>query len=350
MRRLLALAATAAGIALMAAVPSAALAGSTPSPAPTVSSPAPWASATGGPGTPTASPAPTASGTATPTPTPTPTDTDARPRPSRPTPAPSKTKKPPAKKPKLKPVHYPGTTVTGQRMYIPGTADGHDKTRATVTVSQTRNLANQTVQVTWTGFTPSSEQTYSNTDTDYPVMIAECKGLDPASPGNCYGATNGGEPASFGQYGPSNTSYGTTATDGTGKADILLFTSAQNQYLDCGAVHPCSLVIVPSQGGDSLDFAKPACATTRPTSAAPTSASTPSPDRERVLHGQRAVLMGEADRGPAVLRADAGRLPAAPGGLHRGRVADAGGRDAAMGDRHLLRPRLGGSPVQRVAQ
>jgi hypothetical protein len=156
--------------------------------------------------------------------------------------------------------HYPGTTVTGERMYIPGTANGHYKTRATVTVSQTNNLTNQMVQVSWTGFTPSSELTYDNTDTDYPVMIAECKGLHPTNPTQCYGATNGGEPASFGQYGPSNTSYGTTTPDGTGTADIQLFTSVQNQYLNCGSTTPCSLVVVPSQGGDSLDFATPDCA------------------------------------------------------------------------------------------
>ena len=129
-----------------------------------------------------------------------------------------------------------------------------------MTVSQTKNLTNQMVQVSWTGFTPSSELTYDNTDTDYPVMIAECKGLHPTNPTQCYGATNGGEPASFGQYGPSNTSYGTTESDGTGKADIQLFTSVQNQYLGCDATTPCSLVVVPSQGGDSLDFATPNCA------------------------------------------------------------------------------------------
>jgi hypothetical protein len=145
-------------------------------------------------------------------------------------------------------------------MYIPGTGNAHYRTRATVTVSQTKSLVNQTIKVSWTGFTPSSAQTYDNVSTDYPVMLAECKGLDPTTPDDCYGATNGGEPASFGAYGPSNTSYGTTNPDGTGTADILLFTSVQNQFLNCGPAQPCSLVVVPSQGGDSLDFAKPDCA------------------------------------------------------------------------------------------
>jgi hypothetical protein len=144
-------------------------------------------------------------------------------------------------------------------MYVPGTDDAHYKTRATVTVSQTKALVNQMVRVSWTGFSPSSQPTYDNTATDYPVEIAECKGLDPTSPADCYGAANGGEPASFGADGPSNTSFGTTTANGTGTADILLFTSVQNQFLNCGPTHPCSLVVIPSQGGDSLDFSKTVC-------------------------------------------------------------------------------------------
>jgi hypothetical protein len=258
MRRLLALVATAAGVALLAAAPSAALANSSPSPSPSpsssVSSPAPSKTptpTTSSSGTATPSGTPTTSATASPTATPTPTPTSTKKPP---------TKKPPGHKPKPpKPVHYSGTTVTGQRMYVPGTKDAHYKTRSTVTVSQTTEVVNQMVRVSWTGFTPSSQETYDNTDTDYPVMIAECKGLDPTNPNDCYDATNGGEPASFGAYGPSNTTYGTTEANGTGTAEILLFTSVQNQFLNCGRSHPCSLVVVPSQGGDSLDFAKPVC-------------------------------------------------------------------------------------------
>jgi len=250
MRRLLALAATAAGIALTALAPSAALANSGPSPSPSASSPAPGTSATASaPASPTASPSASASAGPTESPTPSPTKTTKPPKPPA--------KKPPAKKAKT--AHPKGTTVTGQRMYIPGTGDGHYKTRATVTVSQTRNLVNQMVKVSWTGFSPSSQETYDNTATDYPVMLAECKGLNPTNPNDCYGATNGGEPASFGADGPSNTSYGTTDANETGTADVLLFTSVQNQQLNCGPAQPCSLVVVPSQGGDSLDYAKPRC-------------------------------------------------------------------------------------------
>ncbi|HYZ56489.1 MAG TPA: hypothetical protein VE733_23750 [Streptosporangiaceae bacterium] len=150
-------------------------------------------------------------------------------------------------------------TARGPHMYIPGTANSHYKTASTVTVSQTTSLVNQMVQVSWTGFTPSSQPTYDNTSTDYPVMVAQCKGTNPANPSQCYDATNGGTPASFGANGPGNTAYATTDANGTGKTDILLFTSVQNQFLGCDPKHPCSLVVVPSQGGDSLNYATPNC-------------------------------------------------------------------------------------------
>jgi hypothetical protein len=115
------------------------------------------------------------------------------------------------------------------------------------------------VSVSWTGFTPSSQPQYDNSVTDYPVMVAQCKGWHPTDPSQCYDATNGGTPASFGSYGPGNTAYGTTNGHGDGQTDILLFTDVQNQFLKCDKTHPCSLVIVPSQGGDSIDFASPHC-------------------------------------------------------------------------------------------
>ena len=61
-----------------------------------------------------------------------------------------------------------------------------------VTVSQVNNLVNQVVSVSWRGFTPSSSVIYSATSTDYPVMVAECKGTHPTRFGQCFGASNGG--------------------------------------------------------------------------------------------------------------------------------------------------------------
>jgi hypothetical protein len=230
-RRLLALGVT-AGIAIIVALPGAAQATGASAGAPASASP-------------TTTPSPTGSATSTPAPTSSPT----------PTPTPTKTAKP-KPKPKKK---LPPNTRLGPHMYNPNT--GKDfATASTVTVSQTANLTNQMVVVSWTGFTPSNPTTqYDNTATDYPVMVAECKGTNPTSPSQCYDATNGGSPASFGADGPGNTAYGTTGNNGAGTTDMLLFTSVQNQFLGCGSSHPCSLVVVPAQGGNSLDDSPPDC-------------------------------------------------------------------------------------------
>jgi len=258
-RRLLGLG-VAVGLAAIVALPGVAAATSTPTPTPSATSTTPAATSSGDP---TATPSPSGSGTttATPTPTPTPTTTSTKKPTPTPTPTPTKTKKPkPPKKKKPKPPKpLPGTIVTGPHMYIPGSTNAHYATASTVTVSQTTNLVNQTVEVSWTGFSPSSVPTYTNTLTDYPVMVAECKGDNPTNPDQCYDATNGGTPAAFGQYGPGNATYATTQANGTGTADIQLFTQVQNQFLQCNINSPCSLVVVPSQGGNSLAGPKPVC-------------------------------------------------------------------------------------------
>ena len=159
-----------------------------------------------------------------------------------PSPSPSKSKSKPHKKP-------PGTTVTGPRLWNP--ASQRKFTHAsTVTVSQTTNLVNEVVHVSWTGFTPSSNPFYDATATDYPVMVAECDTARPKFISQCYGANNGGIQGAFGPYGPENTTYATSAPNGTGQTDIQILTSEENQFLGCGPHHECSLVIVPAQGGN----------------------------------------------------------------------------------------------------
>ena len=147
--------------------------------------------------------------------------------------------------------HGPGTTVRGPHLWDPATGKPFPKA-STVTVNQTGFLVNQSVSVSWTGFTPSSEPIYNTAFTLYPVMIAECKGSDPVSPADCYGATNGGVPAVIGPDGPDNTAYATTAPDGTGHAQLQVETYLQNRFLGCTHRRPCSLVVVPAQGGDVL--------------------------------------------------------------------------------------------------
>jgi hypothetical protein len=205
--------------------------------------------------------APSQSASASPTASPTTSPPTSPGASSSTSPSPAKSAPPKKRKPSPK-KHTAGVTVTGPHMYNPNTASSDFKTASTVTVSQTTNLVNQTIQVSWTGFTPSGtggSPVYNASGTDYPVMVAQCRGTDPKIPDDCYDATNGGSPATFGADGPGNTAYAITEQNGTGTADILLFTSVQNQWLGCGPTTGCSLVIMPSQGGDSVDYATPHC-------------------------------------------------------------------------------------------
>ena len=150
--------------------------------------------------------------------------------------------------------------ATGQRGTTPGK----------VTVSQTGNLRDQVVHVSWSGFTPSTDiagnprtlvNTNDNDPTYYPVAVYQCRGDHPG-PTDCYGmALYGGDSSQGFQQGapaagsapelPSNAIIATTASDGTGQADIEVWTSAQSQSLGCDATHKCSLVVVPHDGGDA---------------------------------------------------------------------------------------------------
>jgi ABC-type phosphate transport system substrate-binding protein len=142
-----------------------------------------------------------------------------------------------------------GATAHGPHMWDPASGKPFPDA-STVTVNQTSNLVNQMVHVSWTGFTPSSTPLYDPAATDYPVMVTECRGTNPASLTECYGANNGGVQGAFGPDGPMNTAYATTAANGTGQLDIQILTSLENQFLGCDQNHPCSLVVVPAQGGN----------------------------------------------------------------------------------------------------
>ena len=129
-------------------------------------------------------------------------------------------------------------------------------TASSVTVSQTRNLVNQKVQVTWTGFTPSATLLTTRA-TDYPVMIAECEGAHPTSPRTATAPPTAASPAARGPFGPTTPPTPHHA-EGTGVADIQI-DPWQNQFLGCGLTHACSLVIVPARAATS-STAPPNCA------------------------------------------------------------------------------------------
>lgn len=157
---------------------------------------------------------------------------------------------------------------------VPAPGAGPD---ATVTVSRTTNLVNQTVRVSWSGFRPSSANRLDNSgdsvdvNTENPVRVYQCRGENPTSSSDCYGSpgfrgieATGGQPAwpavpAFtynGQDdpfnatpdGPANWQDNVTRADGKGEVTIQLFTKRESAALGCDADSPCSVVVVPNYG------------------------------------------------------------------------------------------------------
>ncbi|MFF7453599.1 hypothetical protein [Kitasatospora sp. NPDC008115] len=165
-------------------------------------------------------------------------------------------------------------TVEGPRLWKPKGEGGEYGDRGKVTVSDTTDLSNQVVHVSWEGFTPTvdpagrplrSVKLNSNTGQDlYAVRVYQCRGTDPTI-FDCYGSSLFGaadpgkgffqeRPAAGTQNPefPFNGSVRVTGPDGRGEADIEVWTSQESQKLGCDAAHPCSIVVEANYGGDSL--------------------------------------------------------------------------------------------------
>jgi ABC-type phosphate transport system substrate-binding protein len=125
---------------------------------------------------------------------------------------------------------------------VPGPVNG-----STVSVDQTKNLVNQIVHVTWTGFKPS----ILSGDPSNVVRVYQCK-MDSAtgvsSPTLCYGNQEFGTPLSGIPEGPSNAVDTFTAKDKTGFGDIEVRTSVESPLLGCGDKQACAIVVVPNWG------------------------------------------------------------------------------------------------------
>jgi hypothetical protein len=156
-----------------------------------------------------------------------------------------------------------GTKLTGVAMWDPKTRSPYS-VASTVTVSQTTNLVNQFVTVSWTGFTPSNTSETGgiyNTDAAYPVQVAECAGTDPGSvTANCDGLDYSiQEPGSAGPTTQVDALTGAAVSPitaptqgGAGQVNIQILTDQQNSALGCDATTPCSLVVLPVDGGDDF--------------------------------------------------------------------------------------------------
>lgn len=152
------------------------------------------------------------------------------------------------------------TLVPVANVSVASAAEGSSITKpapagGSVTVEETTNLVAQTVHVTWQGFRPSSETVLHDT-TQFPVRVFQCRGEDPADWTDCYGApgyTYSGRNPENNPFvdvpdGPANYVSTVTAKDGTGQADIGVFTKQQSSTLDCTSTTVCSIVVVPVIG------------------------------------------------------------------------------------------------------
>jgi len=163
-------------------------------------------------------------------------------------------------------------TVQGPPVWLPATqTSGPD---GTVTVSQTQNLVDQVVHVSWTGFTPSTGGSYvvvgaapGWNSVAYPVVVYECRGTNPKIT-DCYGSDHYGQSAGPGTVDgfeqdavatglnapdfPNNEQAAVTNADGTGSLDFEVYTASQTPTLGCDATHQCSIVVEPNYGGDPL--------------------------------------------------------------------------------------------------
>jgi hypothetical protein len=155
-----------------------------------------------------------------------------------------------------------------------------------VTVSQTKDLTDQVVNVNWQYFTPSLDVSgtpnQGPSSQEYEVTAYECKGADPAWNSNglgdsCFESEEGvpglgalgnalkaGDSTGGVTYAPgashSPESWGgpPTATGGDpatwrGSAQFHVENGATNSFLGCDVHTPCSLVIIPNFGGDTIN-------------------------------------------------------------------------------------------------
>jgi hypothetical protein len=166
-------------------------------------------------------------------------------------------------------------TVKGPPVWKPATQTSG--ANGSVTVSQTQNVVDQMVHVSWTGFTPSVTASGASIFVGggngweydlYPVVVYECRGTTPKIT-DCYGSYHYGQSSTGDSDGfeqmavatglnapdfPNNEQAAITDADGSGSADIELYTANQSPSLGCDATHQCSIVVEPNYGGDPLGF------------------------------------------------------------------------------------------------
>ena len=115
----------------------------------------------------------------------------------------------------------------------------------TGTVSPGVDLSNEVINISWSGFRPTTQQNI------YTVIILQCK-ANPVSLADCFTA----EP--FPDLANGNRLLDSTAADGTGSAQFEVRPASNLPQLACSATNPCSMLVyendaLPIQAGSLPD-------------------------------------------------------------------------------------------------
>jgi phosphate transport system substrate-binding protein len=114
---------------------------------------------------------------------------------------------------------------------VPGSAAPKLGTNRQVAVTPSTGLADQVVDVSWSGFRPTTP------DGNYTVDVLQCK----ANPHSVLRDCNTDDTFPFSLTG--NRQSGITAKDGTGNVFMDIMTASRLPSLGCSETHPCSLLV-----------------------------------------------------------------------------------------------------------
>ena len=105
----------------------------------------------------------------------------------------------------------------------------------TLTVTPSTELGNNVVEVTWTGFRPTTGSGQNS------VLVYQCK-ANPASLGDCFDA------APFPEIAEGSRQVARTAEDGTGRTVFEVRPAANLPVLACSQTNPCSILAFENDG------------------------------------------------------------------------------------------------------
>jgi ABC-type phosphate transport system substrate-binding protein len=132
----------------------------------------------------------------------------------------------------------------------------------TGTVSPGVDLSNEVINISWSGFRPTTQQNI------YTVIILQCK-ANPVSLADCFTA----EP--FPDLANGNRLLDSTAADGTGSAQFEVRPASNLPQLACSATNPCSILVYENDALPIQAGSLPAARVVIPITFAPSQADCP---------------------------------------------------------------------------